>query len=285
MPDRIDVQKTYKLFVNGAFPRSESGRTAVITSNDGSILGHACRASRKDLRDAVLAARAGLGKWKSATAYNRAQVLYRLAEMLQTRRAEFIDLLTHAGEADAHEQFAASIDRAVYFAGWADKWTHILGTQNPVAGPYWNLSTPEPVGVVAIACPAAPALLPMLSLMLPVLATGAACVLLTPAFAPIPSTLGEVLATCDLPPGTANILTADLADLLPVVAKHRDIDAVLAAGLTDEHARTLQEGAAENLKRVTILPGSDWLDHTRWQTLATIEALAEIKTVWHPVGW
>lgn len=288
MPTRLDIQKTYKLYVNGAFPRSESGRSEIITAasgeHAGQVLGHSSKASRKDLRDAVVAARGGLAKWKSATAYNRAQVLYRLAEMLQSRRAEFIELLTACGERDAAASVDASVDRIVYFAGWADKWTQMLGVQNAVAGPYWNISTPEPVGVVGVVCPSSPSLLPLVSLVAPVLAAGASCVVVSPAFAPVVSTFGEVIATCDLPAGAANLLTGDAGELVPFLANHRDIDAILAAGVSDEHRTLLRKGAAENLKRVHVLPAADWNDNAAWQSLAMIEPIAEIKTVWHPVG-
>jgi acyl-CoA reductase-like NAD-dependent aldehyde dehydrogenase len=294
MTTRLDIQKTYKLFIGGAFPRSESGRSEVITAlagaEAGHVLGHSSKASRKDLRDAVVAARAGLGKWKSATAYNRAQVLYRLAEMLQARRPEFIEVMLAGGEADAHRTIDAAVDRIVYFAGWADKWSQMLGVQNPVAGPYWNISTPEPVGVVGIVTPGTPSLLPLVSLVAPALATGCAVVVVSPAFAPVVSTFGEVAATSDLPAGALNLLTGDAAELVPFLAKHRDVDAIVTAGLADDLHTTLRQGASENLKRVTIHPmpaatthQNPWLD-SAWQSLAMLEPMAEIKTVWHPVG-
>ncbi|HYD00659.1 MAG TPA: aldehyde dehydrogenase family protein [Phycisphaerales bacterium] len=283
---RLDVLKTYKLFIGGAFPRSESGRSEVIKGADGAVLGHSCKASRKDLRDAVTAARAGLAKWKGATAYNRGQVLYRMAEMLQGKRAEFVALLEQgdARLAPAQEVDAA-VDRLVYFAGWCDKYQQVLGVQNAVAGPYWNLSTPEPTGVIGVVCPADAPLLGAVTLVAPVICTGNTTVAISPAFAPVVSVLGEVCATSDLPAGVVNLLTGSHDELAPILAKHRDVDGIVAiAGtVSPEIARTLREGAADNLKRVHLFKQGTLTD-AAWQIPGLLESTVEIKTVWHPVG-
>ncbi|MBY0308399.1 MAG: aldehyde dehydrogenase family protein [Phycisphaerales bacterium] len=298
MPDpaRLDIQKTYKLYIGGAFPRSESGRSEPIRGADGSVLGHASKASRKDLRDAVTAARAGLSKWKSATAYNRGQVLYRMAEMLQGKRTEFIELLTSGGiglrplSAGAGLQPAdevnAAIERLVYFAGWCDKYAQVLGVQNHVAGPYWNLSTPEPTGVIGVVCPPDAPLLGLVTLIAPSICTGNAAVAISPAFAPVVSTFGEVCATSDLPAGVVNLLTGSADELAPVLAMHRDIDGITAVAgtLTPELTKVLKEGAADNLKRVRIFPAADLFDAAAWHHPGLLEATVETKTVWHPVG-
>ena len=291
---RLDVLKTYKLFINGQFPRSESGRTLPIKGPDASIIAHASHASRKDLRDAVLAARAGLAKWSSATAYNRGQVLYRLAEMLQTRRDEFVHLArldpTRLSGADAltpAQEVDAAVDRLVYYAGFTDKIAQVLGSANAVNGPYWNITQPQPVGVLALALPAdAPALLALISLLAPALAAGNAAVVLSAAFAPTVSTLGEAIATSDLPPGTCNLLTAPLEELAPIAAKHRDIDGLLSitTPATAALITTLREGVAENLKRVHVFDPAPFTDTAAWHSLRCLEPCVEYKTVWHPVG-
>lgn len=292
-PPRLDVLKTYKMFIGGAFPRSESGRSEVIKGADGAVLGHSCKASRKDLRDAVTAARAGLSKWKGATAYNRGQVLYRMAEMLQGKRAEFIELLSseprHLGTRPAFapgQEVDASVDRLVYFAGWCDKFQQVLGAQNAVAGPYWNISTPEPTGVIGAVCPADHPLLGAVTLFSPVICTGNTAVVISPAFAPVVSVLGEVCATSDLPAGVVNLLTGSVDELAPVLAKHRDVDGIvaIAESVPAEIAKALREGAADNLKRVRLFKNADVFDIAAWQTPGLLESTVEIKTVWHPVG-
>lgn len=297
MTARLEVTKTYKLFIGGQFPRSESGRSIEVRGPGHAAVAHVSRASRKDLRDAVEAARAGQGKWAAATAYNRAQVLYRMAEMLEGKRDEFVQALTatrsrrassvkrskKAGQSpDA--QVAASIDRLVSFAGWADKFAHVLGCQNPVSGPFYNFTTPEATGVVGVIAPDEPALLALVSLMAPVLCSGNAVVALGSATDPIvPAILGEVCATSDVPPGVVNILTGRREELVPHFASHRELDAIHAAGLEEEHATTLRKGVAENLKRVRIQEGRiDWYDRDACHGPWWIEPFVEMKTVWHP---
>ncbi len=301
MSDRLSVLKTYKLYIGGAFPRSESGRSTPLTGPDGQVVGHACKASRKDLRDAVTAARKALPGWAGATAYLRGQILYRMAEMLEAKRGEFEHLLIQGGAGlGAEREVTAAVDRLVAFAGWTDKFAQVLGSQNPVAGPYWSITTPEPVGVVGVVCPVEHPLLALVSLTAPALAGGNAAVVISPANAAVVSTLGEVLATSDLPGGVVNLLTGGQEELLPVLAQHRDVDAIHAgmspgAGVGgpagegvgesgENEAKTLRLGAAENLKRVTLRAGVDWFDAQACQSPWWIEPLVEFKTVWHPIG-
>jgi acyl-CoA reductase-like NAD-dependent aldehyde dehydrogenase len=289
---RIPVFKTYKLFIAGDFPRSESGRSLAVHTPDGRVIAHVSHASRKDLRNAVEAARKGFERWSNATPYNRAQVLYRLAEMTEGKRAELIDALTLAqprmapsdpevaGVQPARE-LDLSIDRIIAFAGWADKFHHVLGCANPVSGPYHNFTIPEPVGVVAVVCPDAPALLSLISLALPALCTGCAVVALAPQPNPIPASIfAEAAATSDLPAGALNILTGVREELIPHIASHRGIDAVHAANLHQRDATALRLGSAENLKRVTVRDADLTADDC--ESPAWIEPLLDMKTIWHP---
>jgi acyl-CoA reductase-like NAD-dependent aldehyde dehydrogenase len=299
---RLEIQKTCKLFIGGAFPRSESGRTMPITSASGAPIGHASKASRKDLRDAVVAARKGLSAWSGLTPYNRGQVLYRLAELLQTHQPTLISLLqegTGCSHDDAAAEVHQSLDRIVHYAGWCDKWMQCAGSTNAVSGPYWNISTPEPVGVVIIAGPG-PAndtrgivqqpLLSLVSLMAPALAAGCSTIVLTQAYVPLMTLVTEVIAASDFPGGAVNLLTGDLAELVPVASQHRDVEAMVTSHLSDEQVRTVDLGRAENLKRITHyhtasdLSTFTWSDDAKWSSLACIIACCELKTVWHPVG-
>jgi acyl-CoA reductase-like NAD-dependent aldehyde dehydrogenase len=272
--DRLAVRKTYKLFIGGAFPRSESGRSYVVTSAAGDFLANAALGSRKDVRDAVRAARAATGKWSGATPYNRGQILYRIAEMSEGRRAQFVDELTDESTVDA------TIDRWVWYAGWADKITQVYGNANAVAGPYFNLSAPEPVGVVGIVAPPDSSLLGLVSVLAPVIVTGNTAVVIAAQEHPLPAiTLAEVLATADLPGGVVNLLTGRVAEMAPWLAGHMDVNAVDLSGAAD--LRTdLEREAAENLKRVPRLP-ADWAADPGTERMT---AFLEIKTVWHPKG-
>ncbi|WP_349261991.1 aldehyde dehydrogenase family protein [Actinocrinis sp.] len=284
---RVAVRKTYKLYIGGAFPRSESGRSYQVTSADGEFLANAALASRKDARDAVKAARSAFGGWSGATAYNRGQVLYRIAEMLEGRREQF------AGEVAAVEgvtqdsalaQVDAAIDRWVWYAGWADKLSQVRGTVNPVAGPYWNVSSPEPTGVVAVFAPLRPSLFGLVSVLAPVIVSGNAAVVVAPDAAALPAiTLAEVLATSDLPGGVVNLLTGRVAELGKPLAEHLDVDALDLAGVEDPSLATeLERAGAQNLKRLRRpVPNPDW---TTDPGLDRITSFLEIKTVWHPVG-
>ncbi|MFF0574972.1 aldehyde dehydrogenase family protein [Streptosporangium saharense] len=284
-PVRLAVRKTYKLYIGGAFPRSESGRSYPVTSSKGDFLANAAKASRKDARDAVSAARRAFPGWSGATPYNRGQILYRVAEMLEGRRAQFVAELVDAGtgRAEAGRNVDAAVDRLVWYAGWSDKITSIAGSANPVAGPYFNLSTPEPTGVVAVVAPEDP-LLGLVSVVAPVIVTGNTCVVVAGERAPLPAvTLAEVLATSDLPGGVVNILTGSTAEIAPWLASHMDVNAIDLTGVADaELAVACEEAAAENLKRV-LRPtgGTDWSADPGTRRMTTF---LETKTVWHPTG-
>jgi acyl-CoA reductase-like NAD-dependent aldehyde dehydrogenase len=285
--DRLTVAKTYKLYVGGAFPRSESGRSYPVRDTSGSLLAHAALASRKDVRDAVGAARTALSGWSGATAYNRGQVLYRVAEMLQGRHPQFVDDVV-AAEGVPREQAAvlvdATIDRWVWYAGWTDKIATVLGSVNPVAGPLVNWSTPEPTGVVGVLAPQASSLLGLVDVLAPVLATGCTAVVVASEDRPLPAVeLAEVLATSDLPGGVANLLTGRVAELAPWLAAHGEVQALDLAGAPAELAVDLERVAAATVKRVLPRPATE-PDPTRPPGLARLRAWTELKTVWHPVG-
>ena len=262
---RLPIKKTYKLFVGGEFPRSESGRTYEAQGQN------VARASRKDLRDAVVAARGAQPKWAGATAYNRGQVLYRIAEMMEARVDEFAAL------ADSREEIERAIDRWVWYAGFADKLAQVLGSANPVAGPYFNFTVPEPTGVVGIVAPDEPPLLGLVSRIAPAVVGGNAVVALASETKPLAAIeLAEVLATSDVPAGVVNLLTGQRAELAPWLASHMDVNAIDLTG-ADGLRANLERAAAENVKRV-ILGAPDG------QSLYEISAFLELKTVWHPIG-
>jgi acyl-CoA reductase-like NAD-dependent aldehyde dehydrogenase len=279
------VRRTAKLFVGGAFPRSESGRTYAVTSAGGDFLANVAQASRKDARDAVRAARAAQPGWAARTAYNRGQVLYRVAEMMQGRRAQLVsDVLDAEGGSANEAQTAvdAAIDRWVWYAGWPDKLANVTGATNAVAGPYVNFSTPVPTGVVAVLAPPASSLLGLVSVLAPVLVPGNAAVVVTSHDRPLPAvSLAEVLATSDVPGGVVNLLTGDAAEVGPWLASHDDVNAVDLTGADGELAVALEREAAGTLKRV-LRPGLD--DWHGEQPLRRITAFTETRTVWHPAG-
>jgi acyl-CoA reductase-like NAD-dependent aldehyde dehydrogenase len=286
---RIDVRKTYKLYIGGAFPRSESGRSYVVNDSKGRFLANASYASRKDARDAVQAARKAFTGWSTRTPYNRGQVLYRVAEVLEGRRTQFVDEVQRSEGLSKRQAEAAvdmSVDRLVWYAGWADKIAQVVGGTNPVAGPYFNFSVPEPTGVVAVLAPQGSSLLGLVSVVAPVVVTGNTCVVTAAAERPVPAvTLGEVLATSDVPGGVVNILTGSLADTVPWLASHMDVNALDLTGAAGdpEHARALEEAAAENLKRVLRASAAE-PDWTEGPGLERMTAFLETKTVWHPIG-
>lgn len=288
MPERIPVTKTCKLFINGAFPRSESGRSLPLRNEDWAVVAQIAHASRKDLRDAVEAASAAQPKWAGTTAYNRGQILYRIAEMMEARSLELGAALREVGSlsaAGARREVESSIDRLVRFAGWADKIVQVLGNQNPVAGPYYNFTVPEPTGVVAVIAPDAPSLLPLVTLIAAPLVAGNAIVAIAGDANPLPAvSLMEILATSDVPPGVVNILTGQKGELLSHVSAHREIHAVSAATGDAKEARLLQLGAADNLKRVRVTTDADpdWEDDDRFAGPWSIEPFVEMKTIWHP---
>jgi acyl-CoA reductase-like NAD-dependent aldehyde dehydrogenase len=288
-PDgRVAIRKTYKLYVGGAFPRSESGRTYEVSSAHGGFLANAALASRKDARDAVVAARKAVPGWSGATAYNRGQVLYRVAEMLEGRRAQFVAEVADAEglkPRPAGEVVDAAIDRWVWYAGWSDKIHQVHGSSNPVAGPYFDFSVPEPTGVVAVMAPPDSSLLGLVSVVAPIIVTGNTAVVVASEERPLPAiTLAEVLATSDVPGGVVNLLTGRAAEIAPWLASHMDVNAIDLAGVADQELATeLEAAAAENLKRVVRPPAAppDWAADPG---LDRMLAFLETKTVWHPVG-
>ncbi|BCJ33121.1 aldehyde dehydrogenase [Actinocatenispora thailandica] len=286
-PARLAVRKTYKLFVGGKFPRSESGRSYPVQGADGEFVANAALASRKDVRDAVVAARKAFGGWSGATAYNRGQILYRIAEMLEGRHSQFADEIRTARggtRSAARAEVDAAIDRWVWYAGWSDKIAQVRGNANPVAGPYFNLSAPEPTGVVGIVAPTEP-LLGLVSVLAPAIVTGNTVVLLASETQPLPAiTLAEVLATSDLPGGVVNLLTGKVAETAPWLAGHADVNALDLTGVVDgDLAVELERTAADTLKRVLRPPLAtvDWKAEPGTERLTTF---LETKTVWHPRG-
>jgi acyl-CoA reductase-like NAD-dependent aldehyde dehydrogenase len=292
--DRIDVRKTYKLYIGGAFPRSESGRSYVVGASDGSPVANACRASRKDLREAVRAARKAAGGWADKTAMNRGQVLYRVAELMEGRRDQFVAEVEQAEgirEAKARELVARSIDRWVWYAGWADKISQVLGSANPVAAPYFNFTIPEPTGVVGLVAPEQSSLLGLVSRLAPPLVAGNAVVVIASENRPLAAiTLTEVLATSDVPGGVVNVLTGLKDELVPVMAGHVDVDAMDVWGVPDALRTDVELVAADNVKRLSRRPAGvtdarfDWLDDRATERPEWIAAFLEMKTVWHPIG-
>ena len=283
----LAVPKTYKLYVGGAFPRSESGRSYAVASADGAFLANVAQASRKDARDAVVAARKAFPGWTGATAYNRGQVLYRVAELLEGRREQFVDELTSLEGVPARSASGlvdAAVDRWVWYAGWADKVAQIAGSANDVAGPYFNFSLPEPTGVVAVIAPQASSLLGLVSVLAPVIVTGNTAVVVASERAPLPAvTLAEVLATSDVPGGVVNVLTGRTDELAPVLAAHRDVNALDLCGVAAERSADLERLAADSVKRVQPAPDAepDWCTDPGTRRLL---AFLETKTVWHPLG-
>jgi acyl-CoA reductase-like NAD-dependent aldehyde dehydrogenase len=286
---RVDVRKTYKLFIGGQFPRSESGYSYVVEDSKGRFVANAAKASRKDARDAVVAARAAVKDWSGRTAYNRGQIVYRVAEIMEDRRPQFVEAVRQSEgltAARANAVVDASIDRLVWYAGWADKITQLVGGANPVAGPFFNLSTPEPTGVVAVVAPEESSLLGLVSVIAPIIVTGNTAIVMTSYSRPLPAvTFAEVLATSDVPGGVVNILTGDPATTAPWLAGHMDVNAIDLTGVAGNPglATSLEAAAAENLKRVRRAPTAE----PDWAADPGIEAMTsflETKTVWHPIG-
>jgi acyl-CoA reductase-like NAD-dependent aldehyde dehydrogenase len=284
-PDsRVPVRKTYKLFIGGEFPRSESGRSYPATDRDGEVLARPARASRKDLRDAVRVARTAWKGWATKTAYNRGQILYRVAELMEGRRAQFEQECGQAGSADPGREVDASIDRWVWYAGWCDKVHHVLGTVNPVAGPYFNFTIPEATGVVGVVAPEDPPLLGLVSRLAPAVVSGNTVVVLASERWPLPAiTLTEVLATSDVPAGVINVLTGLKKELTPWLAGHMDVNAIDLTGVPESARTEAERLAAENVKRVGRSKVTDYFSPAA-QTPYDITAFMEMKTVWHPMG-
>ena len=293
-PTRIDVRKTYKLYIGGAFPRSESGRSYVVRTAAGEPVANAVRASRKDLRDAVRAARKAAEPWAERTAINRGQVLYRAAELMEGRRDQFVAEVASAEglrEPKAREAVDRAIDRWVWYAGWADKIGQVLGSANPVAAPYFNFTIPEPTGVAGLVAPESSSLLGLVSRLAPPIVSGNAVVVIASETRPLPAiTLSEVLATSDVPGGVINILTGLKKELVPVLAGHVDVDAIDVWGVPDDLRTDVELIAADNVKRLARRPRGvtdakfDWLDDRAAERPEWIAAFLEMKTVWHPIG-
>ena len=291
---RIDVRKTYKLYIGGAFPRSESGRSYAVTTPKGEPLANAVRASKKDLRDAVRAARKAFEPWAARTAMNRGQVLYRVAELMEGRREQFVSEVA-AGEGlsggKAADRVDVAIDRWVWYAGWADKLGQVLGNSNPVAGPYFNFTIPEPTGVVGVIAPESSSLLGLVSRLAPVITSGNVAVVLASESRPLAAvTLSEVLATSDVPGGVVNLLTGLKSELVPVLAGHLDVDALDTWGVAADGQAEVEIAAADSVKRIARRPRGilderfDWANERAAQRPEWIAAFLEMKTVWHPIG-
>ena len=290
---RIAVRKTYKLYVGGAFPRSESGRSYIVRSANGAPLANAVRSSKKDLRDAIRTARGAVAGWSGKTAMNRGQVLYRVAELMEGRRAQFVEEIKAAeglSAADAAAVVDRAIDRWVWYAGWADKISQLFGTVNPVGASYFNFTFPEATGVVGVVAPESSSLLGLVSRVAPAVVGGNAVVVLASETRPLPAvTLGEVLATSDVPAGVINILTGLRRELVPIIASHMDVNAIDTWGVPRDMRLSVEEAAIENVKRLARPPRNvderfDWLDDRRAQRPEWIAAFLEMKTVWHPIG-
>lgn len=286
---RLNVRKTYKLYINGEFPRTESGRFYPVRGKGGELLANACRGSRKDLRNAIAAARKAQPGWAGKTAYNRGQILYRIAEVCEARAAELVDELRQQGSpaADAKREVEAVIDRWIYYAGWSDKYPQLFGTVNPVAGPYYNFTVPEPTGVVGVVTPEEPALLGLVSRIAPAIVGGNVVVALTSESRPLAAiTLGEAFETSDVPPGVINLISGIKTELVPWLASHMDVNAIDTTGVAADGVAKVQQTAAENVKRVIHFDAKliGWDDAQRSQSPYAIYDFQESKTVWHPMG-
>jgi acyl-CoA reductase-like NAD-dependent aldehyde dehydrogenase len=284
---RLEVRKTYKIFIGGQFPRSESGRTYPVLDGDGELLAHAVLGSRKDIRDAVKAARAAQPGWAGKTAYNRGQVLYRVAEVMEGRRDQFAAELAPASD-DPEAEVTAAIDRWVWYAGWADKLAHLAGTVNPVAGPYFTFTVPEPTGVVGVVCPDDAPLGALVARLAPAIVAGNTTVVVASERWPLAAvTLAEAIATSDVPGGVVNLITGRRRELVPVLAGHRDVDAIDLTGCADDTQlrREAEALAADSVTRVvTAGPGRREWNEAGAQGIDAVTDLMEMKSVWHPVG-
>ncbi|MFP6899525.1 MAG: aldehyde dehydrogenase family protein [Opitutales bacterium] len=283
---RLAVAKTYKLYLGGAFPRSESSRTIKVKDIAGGYLANICRASRKDCREVVVAARGAARGWAGRSGYNRGQILYRAAEMLEGRSEQFVEELLSGGSTpvQARREVAATVDRLVHYAGWTDKYHQVFGTVNPVASSHFNFSIPEPTGVVAIIATQDAPLLGLVSMLAPVIAGGNAVVCLASETFPLSAiTFGEVLHASDLPGGVVNLLTGQRKELVPTLSSHMDVNALVHADLDDKARKRVEEDAALNLKRIIRRSVTDWFSEEAAGPYPILD-LQEIKTTWHPIG-
>ncbi|MBA4196372.1 MAG: aldehyde dehydrogenase [Chitinophaga sp.] len=282
---RLEVLKTYKIYIGGQFPRTESGRYYKATNAKGDLLANVCLSSRKDFRDAVIAARSAFGGWSGRAAFNRAQILYRIAEMLEGRKAQFLDELIKQGalSANAENEINLSIDRLIYYAGWCDKFQQVFSSVNPVASSHFNFSVPEPTGVVAIIAPQDSSLLGLVSVIAPVIAGGNTCIVLASEEKPLCAvTFAEVINSSDVPGGVVNILTGKPSELVKYFADHMDVNAVVYCEKNDADKKLIQEKAALNVKRVLFWDKINW-NSDEAETPYLITDLQEVKTTWHPI--
>ena len=282
--ERIDVLKTYKIFIGGKFPRTESGRYFHVKNDTGELLANMCLSSRKDFRNAVVAARKVQKSWESASALNKGQVLYRIAEMLEGRKSQFMDELMMSGSSKiaAKKEVEQSIDRLIYYAGWSDKFQQIFSSVNPVASSHFNFSVPQAMGVVSVIAPNKFSLLGLVSVVAPVIVGGNTCIVLSSEENPMVSiSFAEVLNTSDVPHGVVNILTGKRKELLSHFASHKDVNAIIYCGDNNQEIKEIEHLSSENLKRVKIYKHKNW-DHNSSQSPFFIETCQELKTIWHP---
>jgi acyl-CoA reductase-like NAD-dependent aldehyde dehydrogenase len=280
----MEILKTYKLYIGGQFPRTESGRTYLVTAPDGKVIANACLASKKDVRNAVQVARKAQSPWAAKTAFNKGQILYRIAEVLEGRKAQFIEEICSLGASieEATQEVQIAIDRCVYYAGWADKYQALSSSVNPVASSHFNFSVPEPMGVVGLVACQESALSGLVSQLLPIIVGGNTAILIANSTKPLCAiTLGEVLATSDVPGGVVNILTGDVAEMLPTLAGHMDVNALCLAKIPTELMVSAQESAIDNLKRCIIQTQN--FSEASDQGMQYITDFQEIKTTWHPI--
>jgi acyl-CoA reductase-like NAD-dependent aldehyde dehydrogenase len=281
---RIDVLKTYKIFIGGKFPRTESGRFSPLKNKDGDLVANICLSSRKDFRNAVVSARNTQKGWENTTALNKGQILYRIAEMLEGRKLQFIEelMMTGSSKYQAKNEVEQSIDRLIYYAGWSDKFQQIFSSVNPVASNHFNFSVPQAMGVVSVIAPNEFPLLGLISVVAPVIVGGNACVVLSSAVNPMVSiSFAEVLNTSDVPRGVVNILTGERKELISHFASHKDVNAIIYCGDNNEEIKEIEKISVENLKRVKIYKRKNW-DNDNSQSPYFIEKYQEIKTIWHP---
>jgi acyl-CoA reductase-like NAD-dependent aldehyde dehydrogenase len=283
------VRKTYKLYINGEFPRTESGRFYPVRTKGGDLLANACRGSRKDLRNAVQAARKAFSVWSGKTSYNRGQILYRIAEVVEARAGELAGELRRQGSsaAESRKEVDRVIDRFVYYAGWSDKYPQVFGSVNPVAGPYYNFTVPEPTGVVGVVAPEEPSLLGLVSRIAPAIVGGNTVVAITSESRPLAAiTMGEVFENSDVTPGVVNLISGLKSELVPWMAAHMDVNAIDATGVAEEALAGVQKTTAENVKRFVRFDAAEigWTDERRSQSPYAIFEFQEMKTVWHPIG-
>lgn len=283
---RVDVMKTYKLYIDGKFPRTESGRYYILKNSDGDTIANVCKSSRKDFREAVVAARKAQHGWASKSAYNKGQILYRIAEMLESRKAQFVAELVSQGcsESSANSEVNHSIDRLVYYAGWSDKYQQVFSSVNPVESSHFNFSVPEPTGVVAILSPENYGLIGLVSTIAPAIVGGNTVIILASTALPLTAiTFAEVLNSSDIPGGVVNILTGERSELLSHFSNHMDVNAVVYCGDDAGEIKKIQELASLNVKRPLIYSKDDWMKDDS-QNPYRIMDLQEIKTTWHPIG-